>query len=219
MAPRIILLHATPLAIAPIEAAFAERWPEAETVNLLDDGLSLDRAREEGAISEGMIERFVRFGRYGFDQGATGILATCSAFGPAIKRLAQSVPVPVLRPNEAMFRAAIAQGERIGMLATFGPSIAPMTDEFNELAREAGRPASLRSVLVEGAMARLRAGEAETHDRLIAERAHELADCDAVVLAQFSTAQAADTIRAAIRVPVLTAPHAAVEGMREAVLR
>lgn len=219
MPPRIILLHATPLAIAPIEAAFAERWPEAETVNLLDDGLSLDRAREEGEISEGMIERFVRFGRYGFDQGATGILATCSAFGPAIERLAQSVPVPVLKPNEPMFRSAIAQGERIGMLATFGPSIAPMTDEFNAFAREAGRPASLRSILVEGAMARLRAGEAETHDRLMAERAQELADCDAVVLAQFSTARAADAIRAVLRVPVLTAPHAAVEGMREAITR
>lgn len=105
------------------------------------------------------------------------------------------------------------------MLATFRSSIAPMTHEFNELAREAGGPASLRSVVVEGAMEQLRAGEAETHDRLIAERARELADCDAVVLAQFSTARAADAIRAVIRVPVLTAPHAAVVGMREAVLR
>ena len=219
MPPRIVLLHATPLAIAPIETAFAEQWPEAEIVNLLDESLSLDRAREKAEISEGMIERFVRFGRYGFDQGATGILATCSAFGPAIERLARSVPVPVLKPNEAMFHAAIAQGDRIGMLATFGPSIAPMTHEFNEIAREAGRPASLRSVVVEGAMEQLRAGEAETHDRLIAERARALADCDAVVLAQFSTARAADAIRAVIRVPVLTAPHAAVVGMREAVLR
>jgi hypothetical protein len=38
-----------------------ERWPEAEIVNLLDDGLSLDRAR--GAeLTEAMIERFVAFG-------------------------------------------------------------------------------------------------------------------------------------------------------------
>lgn len=218
MRPRIILLHATPLAIAPIEAAFAERWPEAETVNLLDDGLSLDRAREGGGISGGMIERFVRFGRYGFDQGAAGILATCSAFGPAIECLAAAVPVPVHKPNEAMFRLAIGLGDRIGMLATFEPSIDSMTDEFGAFAREAGRPAKLRSVLVEEAMALLRAGEARTHDRLVAERAHEFADCDAVMLAQFSTARAADVVRAAVRVPVLTAPHAAVERMREAIL-
>ena len=69
MGPRIVLLHATPVAMAPIQSAFAERWPEAETVNLLDDGLSLDRAREPGEISQAMIERFVRFGRYGSRHG------------------------------------------------------------------------------------------------------------------------------------------------------
>ncbi|MCX4196630.1 aspartate/glutamate racemase family protein [Methylobacterium organophilum] len=100
------------------------------------DGLSLDRSKEPGAISERMIERFVRFGRYGHDMGADGILITCSAFGPAIDRLIESVPVPVLKPNEAMFRAAIAQGARIGMLATFGPSVGTMTDEFEEFVAE-----------------------------------------------------------------------------------
>lgn len=42
---RIVLLHATPVAMAPIQSAFADRWPEAEIVNLLDDGLTIDRAR------------------------------------------------------------------------------------------------------------------------------------------------------------------------------
>ena len=214
MAPRIVLLHATPVAMAPIQAAFAERWPEAETVNLLDDGLSLDRAREPGAISEGMIARFVRFGRYGHDMGADGILITCSAFGPAIDRLIAAVPVPVLKPNAAMFRAAIAQGTRIGMLATFGPSIGTMTDEFAEFVGQAGRPATLKTILVDDAMARLRAGDADTHNRLIAARAPELADCDAIMLAHFSTSRAAEAVRQAVSVPVLTAPHAAVDRMR-----
>lgn len=214
MAPRIVLLHATPVAMAPIQTAFAENWPEAETVNLLDDGLSLDRAKEPGAISEAMIERFVRFGRYGHDMGADGILITCSAFGPAIDRLMEAVPVPVLKPNEAMFRAAIARGEHIGMLATFGPSVGTMTDEFEEFVAETGRPASLRTILVDDAMARLRAGDAETHNRLVAERARELADCDALMLAHFSTSRAAESVRKAVDVPVLTAPHAAVDRMR-----
>jgi len=214
MAPRIVLLHATPVAMAQIQAAFAERWPEAETVNLLDDGLSLDRSKEPGAISERMIERFVRFGRYGHDMGADGILITCSAFGPAIDRLIESVPVPVLKPNEAMFRAAIAQGARIGMLATFGPSVGTMTDEFEEFVAETGRPASLRTVLVDDAMERLRAGDAETHNRLIAERAPDLRDCDAIMLAHFSTSRAAEAVRKAVDIPVLTAPHAAVDRMR-----
>ena len=110
MATRIVLLHATPIAMQPVQTAFAERWPEAEVVNLLDDGLTIDRAREGDALSEALTRRFVDFGRYGHGMGAAGILVTCSAFGPAIDRLAEAVPVPVLKPNEAMFRAAIARG-------------------------------------------------------------------------------------------------------------
>ena len=33
--PRIVLLHGTPVAVEPSGRAFATRWPEAETVNLL----------------------------------------------------------------------------------------------------------------------------------------------------------------------------------------
>src|SRR5258708_2428326 len=57
MACRIVLLHATPIAMQPVQTAFAERWPEAEIVNLLDDGLTLDRAREAD-LSPAMIDRF-----------------------------------------------------------------------------------------------------------------------------------------------------------------
>lgn len=212
--PRIVLLHATPVAMQPIQSAFAERWPEAEIVNLLDDGLSIDRARETD-LSEAMIERFVAFGTYGYGMGADGILVTCSAFGPAIDRLIDALPIPVLKPNEAMFQAAIAQGGRVGMLATFGPSVGTMTDEFDEFVARSGKPASLNTVLVADAIALLKGGDVESHNRLVAARAPELGDHDAIMLAHFSTSRAAEAVRAVVGVPVLTAPDAAVDRMRE----
>jgi Asp/Glu/hydantoin racemase len=214
---RIVLLHATPVAMAPVSQAFAARWPEAELVNLLDDGLSLDRSRAPD-LSAAMIERFVAFGRYGASIGADGILVTCSAFGPAIDQLAASLDIPVLKPNQAMFEAAIASGKRLGMLATFAQSIPTMRDEFDDFARSAGRPARLETVLVEAALDHLRAGRLARHNELVAERAPELAACDAVMLAQFSTAQAANAVRAVLDVPVLTAPEAAVDRMKALVL-
>lgn len=216
MAPRIVLLHATPVAMLPIQSAFAERWPEAETVNLLDDGLSLDRARAP-ELSEAMIQRFVEFGLYGAKMGADGILITCSAFGPAIDRLIEAVPIPVLKPNEAMFRGALEQGKRIGMLATFAPSIATMTDEFEEFVAETGSPAQLTTVLVADAIDLMKKGDPEAHNRLVAARAPELAGYDAIMLAHFSTSRAAASVRAVVDVPVLTAPEAAVERMRHLV--
>ncbi len=213
MAMRIVLLHATPIAMQPIQAAFADLWPEAEIVNLLDDGLTIDRAREDN-LSETTIERFVDFGKYGHRMGAAGILVTCSAFGPAIDRLAASVPVPVLKPNEAMFQAAIEQGSRIGMLATFGPSVGTMTAEFDAYVAIAGKHATLTTLVVENAIDLLRKGDADTHNRLVAERASDLAHCDAIMLAHFSTSRAASAVRAKVATKVLTAPHAAVNRMR-----
>ncbi len=213
MACRIVLLHATPIAMLPIQTAFADRWPEAEIINLLDDGLSVDRARED-ELSEATIKRFVDFGNYGYRMGAAGLLVTCSAFGPAIDRLAAGVPVPVLKPNEAMFQAALAQGSRIGMLATFAPSVSTMTDEFDEYVARNGKHATLTTIVVENAIDLLRKGDVEAHNRLVAERASELAHYDAIMLAHFSTSRAALAVRGKVANPVLTAPHAAVDRMR-----
>ena len=212
--PRIVLFHATPVAMDPVKAAMASLWPEAEPVNLLDDGLTIDRAKEGPELSEELIERFVDFGRYAQRIGADGILITCSGFGPAIDRMDQELPLPVLRPNEAMFREAIAAGDRIGMLATFAPSVATMEEEFRQFAAEAGASATLETIVVPDAIDLLREGDADAHNRLVAEMAPRFADHDAIMLAHFSTSRAADSVRDAVDVPVLAAPEAAVKRMK-----
>jgi len=64
--PRIALIHATPVAVDPIKAAFAAGWPEAELANILDDSVSVDRARD-AAITPRMFERFRVLARYAVD--------------------------------------------------------------------------------------------------------------------------------------------------------
>jgi Asp/Glu/hydantoin racemase len=210
---RIALIHATPAAVDPIREAFAEAWPEPDLVNLLDDSLSRDRARTP-ELTNGMFKRFETLGSYAVSLGADGILFTCSAFGPAIEQVARSVEIPVLKPNEAMFGEAIAIGGRIGMLATFEPSIVSMTEEFEDQARRAGASTSLKAVMVPGAMAALLAGRRDEHDALVAEAATELAGCNAIMLAQFSMAPAAARLRQQVQVPVLTSPASAVAALK-----
>jgi Asp/Glu/hydantoin racemase len=210
---RIALVHATSAAVDPIREAFAEAWPEPDLVNLLDDSLSRDRARTP-ELTAGMFRRFETLGTYAVSLAADAILFTCSAFGPAIERVARSVEIPVLKPNEAMFSEAIAVGGRVGMLATFEPSIGSMSEEFDEQARRAGASTSLKAVMVPGAMAALLAGGREEHDALIAKAAAELTGCDAIMLAQFSMAPAASRLRGQIRVPVLTSPASAVAALK-----
>jgi Asp/Glu/hydantoin racemase len=202
----------------PVKAAMARLWPEAEAVNLLDDGLTIDRAKEGATLSEELIERFVDFGRYACRIGADGILVTCSAFGPAIDRMVEELPVPVLRPNEAMFREAIAAGGRIGMLATFAPAVPTMEEEFAQFVAETGASSTLETIVVPNAIDLLRQGDAQTHNQLVAETAPRFGEYDAIMLAHFSTSRAADAVRAKVKVPVLSAPEAAVSRMRTLVI-
>ena len=131
--------------------------------------------------------------------------------------MARELPVPVLKPNEAMFREAIGRGRRIGMLATFAPSVLTMTEEFEQFVDEAGGEATLETIVVEGAMDALRKGDAARHNALIAARAPELAYCDAIMLAHFSTSRALAAVTAVVKTSVLTAPDAAVDRIRAAI--
>ena len=213
---RIALIHAVTVAMAPVHEAFARLWPEAELADLLDTSLSTDRERD-GELTPAMTARIGALADYAVGTGAAGVLYTCSAFGEAIEAAAKRSPVPVLKPNQAMFQRALAIGSHIGMLATFAPSVAGMEDEFRELAEQRCVAAELETICVDGAMRALRGGDGETHDRLLAEAAPRLKSCDAVLLAHFSTARAEAAVKAAIGGPVLTAPGAAVATLKSLV--
>lgn len=212
---RIALIHALAHSLAPIEEAFVRLWPEVRRTNLLDDSLSADLARD-GAITPAMTARFLALARYaagppGSRTGADGILFTCSAFGPCIEACAAALaPLPVLKPNEAMIEEAAALGGRIGLMASFAPTLASMPAEF-----AAGAPGVvLVPCLAEGALAALDAGDGAAHDRLAGVAAAGLGGCDAVALSQFSLARAADAVARASGRPVLTTPDSAVRKLR-----
>ena len=99
------------------------------------------------------------------------------------------------------------------MLATFAPSIRTMTEEFEEYPARAGKKATLTTIAVDDAIQLLKDGDAESHNRLVAERAPEFAGYDAVMLAYFFTSRTAAAVRAVLDVSVLTAPDTAVERM------
>jgi hypothetical protein len=213
MTTRIALIHAVTVAIEPVQDAFRGLWPEAECANILDDSLSLDRERD-GVLTEAMKLRIRALAEYGATTGAAGVLFTCSAFGEAIEAAAAQLPIPVLKPNQAMFEAALGMGRHIGMLATFAPSVESMEGEFCEMAAAGRKRATIETYCVPGAMAALKAGDGEEHNRLIAEAAPRFADRDAVLLAHFSTARAAPAVMAVLDRPVLTSPGSAVAKLK-----
>jgi hypothetical protein len=215
-APRIALIHALRLSPPAIMEAFARLWPEPMLMNLLDDSLSADLARD-GALTPAMTERFLGLAAYARRTGADAILFTCSAFGPPIEAVKAAHPtIPVLKPNEAMIDAALeaAPSGRIGLVATFRPTFDSMRPEFAEAAARRGITLDLREGFAEGAMAALEQGDGAAHDARAAVAATGLGDCEAIALAQFSLARAAPVVARATGRPVLTTPDSAVARLR-----
>lgn len=206
---RIALIHALAQSVAPINEALARDWPQATRMNLLDDSLSADLARS-GALDAAMHERFQRLAGYALDCGSEAILFTCSAFGPCIEAVAAThAGIPVLKPNEAMVRAAAAHGGRVGLVATFGPTLQSMPREF-----PAG--VEVRCALAEGALEALQRGDAAAHDELAARAAQALAQqgCGVIALAQFSLARARPLVAQRTGLPVLTTVDSAVAELK-----
>lgn len=212
---RIALIHALAHSVAPINEALARDWPEARRMNLLDDSLSADLAASPAGLDDAMTRRFLALADYAVGTGAQGILFTCSAFGPcidAVKR--RHASTPVLKPNEAMIAEAsslaAALGVRIGLVATFGPTLHSMPPEFPPAVE-------LRTALADGALDALNRGDAGRHDELAAQAAKHLVEregCGAIALAQFSLARARARVEAACGVPVLTTVDSAVRALR-----
>ena len=211
---RIALIHALAHSVEPINREMASAWPEAVRMNLLDDSLSADLARNAGkglmGLDAAMHQRFETLAVYAEGTGADGILFTCSAFGPCIEAAAaRRAHMPVLKPNEAMVADAVAAGGRIGLIASFAPTLASMPAEF-----PAGTDLVIQ--LADGAMEALNRGDGALHDALVLGAARQLRDQGAgvIALAQFSMARARDAVEQALGVPVLTTPGSAVRALR-----
>ena len=211
---RVALIHAVTVAIQPVLEAFREHWPEAEVSNLLDDGLTVALGRE-GGLTPRIVGRICDLATYAARTGVNGILFTCSAFTPAMDVARRLVAIPVLKPDEAMIAAALDVGARIGVVATSPTAIPAQTSQLRAAAAERGTPVEVTPAVVPGALEALNAGDAVTHDRLIAESAGALVPgVDVICLSQFSMARARAVVQVKVPVPVLTSPAAAVARLK-----
>jgi len=207
---RIALIHALAHSVEPINAVFARDWPEATRMNLLDDSLSADLASSGRGLDAALHERFQRLAQYAVDCGARGLLFTCSAFGPCIEAVAQRhAGLPVLKPNEAMVAEAAAGQGKLGLIASFAPTLASMPAEFPS-------SVALELQLADGALEALNQGDAARHDALVAAAAEALRQrgCTRLALAQFSLARARQACEQASGLPVLTTVDSAVRALR-----
>lgn len=206
--PKIALISATPLAIAPAADAIRGAVPEGVIWNLLDDRLLAD-AQVEGGITASLEARMDALIQSALAGGADGVLLTCSQYGArATVRDRARDGVPVLSADGPLFdEVAALRPERVLLVASLESAAADSAERLGAALAEAGVPAGIRSIVV--AEAARPTSPAELEELLGAALADATEPSDVVVLAQYSLAPAAEGLGRRLGLPVLDGPQAA----------
>ncbi len=217
MKRRVAFVHTSPAAVGPLAQFYAEAAPEMEITNLLDDGLlRLLAAGRAGDVRRRLAEML----RAAAETYAPELaMVTCSSVPmETVDSLARDFSFPVLKIDYPMAQRAVRAGRRVGVAATFPPTLAPTSRLLNEAAAEAGTEVEIVQEVEPAAYDALLSNDTATHDELLAAAVENLQakDVSAVVLAQVSMARALPALSARARVPVLTSLDTSLEAIREA---
>ncbi|GHI94394.1 Asp/Glu racemase [Streptomyces olivaceus] len=213
--PLVAMIHAVPAAHRTAEEAFAREFPQAAVWNVLDDRL-LDDARDAGAVTGALRRRMLRLIGHVMDGGARALLLTCSSYGEVVDTARTLWGVPVLKSDEAMFRAALAGPyRRIAVVASTPPAVPAAVAQLEALVPvvRPDRALGIVTALSEEAAA---TDHPEAAARHLADALHSAggAGADAVLLAQYSLTPARDALAGLLGVPVLDGAGAAARELR-----
>src|SRR5205085_7235023 len=135
-------LRTTPVSTGPMKAGFAEWFPEAELVRIIDDSL-LAEVRSCG-VTPAVRKRLTLYALAAEATGAAALLNCCSSISETAALLRQVVALPVVQVDEPMAEAAVRAGRRIGVFATLESTISPSTELVRRVAQEMGQEVSVR---------------------------------------------------------------------------
>jgi glutamate racemase len=172
-----------------MRSALAAGLPGAREINLLDEGL-LTEVERQGGLTAACITRLETQVGLAISAGADAVLLTCTAYSTVVPEVqARFAPVPVLAVDQVMVDRAVAQASRIGVLATVAAGLEQQLEMLRRTAQRAGKDIEVVPSLHPEAMAALRRGDGEMHDRILLEALPALArQVDLVLLAQASMA-------------------------------
>jgi Asp/Glu/hydantoin racemase len=216
MRPKLALVHTSPT-LTPLFTQLAAKWlPEVDVVHLVDETL-IKNTIAAGRLQKLTMRRTIALIGSAVESGADAVLVTCSSIGPGIDMAAALYDTPVLRVDRPMAEAAVAQGRRIGVVATLPTTLKPTRELVQSSADLAGREVELVDCLCSGAFEALMSGDGATHDRIVGEAlTTRLQNVDVIVLAQASIARVIEGLPpGALKAPVLASPELGVRRVRQ----
>lgn len=209
---RVVMIHAVAESIQPTRLAFQEVFPEAELVNVLDEGLFLDFGDR---LTPQLRRRMTQLICYSAEHGAQAIGLACSVYTPMVEAVRVLVDVPVVSSYGPVISEAVRAGRRVGLIAAVPATLRDAEYFLQQAAREQGAAVAPYPRLAEDLMVvKRQAGEAAFACRLAEEVSKLEPHVDAVLLTQFSMASALSHLQTIASVPVLSAPHSSARCLK-----
>jgi aspartate/glutamate racemase len=214
---KIAFIHTSPAAIGPLMQFYTEAAPDLEITNLLDDGLLRLLAAKDYETARSRLSEMIKAARETY--GAELAMITCSSVSKEMaSELGEDFELPILKIDYPMARRAVRAGQRIGVAATFPPTLEPTGRLLKAAATEAGTPVEIIEEVAPEAYKALLANDTERHDELLLAAIDELEgrDVAAIVLAQVSMARILPRVEGRTKVPVLSSLNTSLEAIRDA---
>lgn len=195
---RVVMIHAVVESMPPTKLAFQEVFPEAELVNLLDEGLFLDFGDQ---LTPQLRRRMTQLICYSAEHGTQAIGLACSVYTPMVEMVRAVVDVPVVSSYGPVMAEAVQTGRRIGLIAAVPATLRDAEGFLQQAAREHGVPVEAYPRLAEDLIAvKRRDGEAAFCRRLAEELdSLTLAGCPLLVHPPGGSAHLASAIAGAAR--------------------
>ena len=210
---RIVMIHALAESIPPVRLAFGDVFPEAQVINLLDEGLFLDFGDH---LTPKLRRRMNTLIAYAAEHGADAIGLACSVYAPVVDTVGEMVDIPLVSSYGPVMADAVELGPRVGIIASVPATLKDAQYYLEKAAKEANLEIEPVPCLAPDLINVLRSeGEAEFKRRLAEEVEQLTPNVNAVVLSQFSMATALSHLETVSSVPVLSAPHSSARRLKE----
>ena len=209
---RVTMIHAIAESIPPVRLAFGEEFPEAEVINVLDEGLLIDF---DDQLTPNLRRRMSDLIGYCQDNHADAIGLACSVYAPVVDSAKDLEDVPLVSSYGPVMADAVAAGPKVGLIALVAATMRDSEYYLKLAAEEAGKPVEPHLCLAEDLIPVIRAEGQRGLERRPEEEVMKLApNVDVVLLSQFSFAAALSHLQKVSPVPVLSAPHSSARTLK-----
>ncbi len=201
----VVYTATTPELIAGVEGELKKNLAgiPVEVVSYQNPAI-LQEAKDNGGATPHCARELVDLYEKAVKDGATIILNACSSVGAAAKAakpLYEEMGIAFVRIDEAMAKAAVQAGSRIGVLATLQSTLEPTKRLVQDCADALGKKVELVDALADGAFG---LNQAQFKEKLI-ETGRKVKDrVDVLLFAQGSRAYAEKDLSEALGLPVFS---------------